>query len=146
LAALVVAAGHAYRQHRIAESRQAAARAGELRGRDQPPSVDRELRAPENEKTAEARRAAADAFPAPLTVLEGYTASGGSAAFSPDSKRIVTAHKDSTVGRYFEPDGSPRQEDTARVWEAQSGRPVATLWGHRWTVMSAAFSPDGRPS
>jgi WD40 repeat protein len=50
-----------------------------------------------------------------------------SVAFSPDGARIVTASGD----------------DTARVWDAASGRVLARLEGHEVNVTSAAFSPDG---
>ena len=56
-------------------------------------------------------------------ILTGHTA-----AFSPDGKRVVTAS----------------QDKTARVWDAASGQPVATLRGHTDMVNSAAFSPDGQ--
>ena len=51
-----------------------------------------------------------------------------SAAFSPDGARVVTASGDKT----------------ARVWDAATGEPLATLAGHDDDVVSrAAFSPDG---
>ena len=49
-------------------------------------------------------------------------------AFSPDGQRIVTGSDD----------------NTAKVWEAASGRELLTLKGHSGGVMSVAFSPDGQ--
>ena len=51
-----------------------------------------------------------------------------SAAFSPDGRRIVTASED----------------QTARIWDADTAKPLAVLSGHRGPVRIAAFSPDGR--
>jgi hypothetical protein len=51
-----------------------------------------------------------------------------SAAFSPDGKRVVTASLDAS----------------ARVWNAENGKPAAELKGHAGPVNSAAFSPDGK--
>ena len=51
-----------------------------------------------------------------------------SVAFSPDGQRIVTGSRD----------------QTAKVWEAASGRELLTLKGHRIGIVSVAFSPDGR--
>ena len=51
-----------------------------------------------------------------------------SAAFSPDGRRVVTASFD----------------QTARVWEADTGKPVGAPLQHQHNVLSAAFSPDGR--
>ena len=51
---------------------------------------------------------------------------GGS--FSPDGRRIVTASDDKT----------------ARVWDAESGKPVGEPMRHEDVVYAASFSPDGR--
>ena len=52
----------------------------------------------------------------------------GRAVYSPDGRRVVTAS----------------QDHSARIWDAESGRLLATLSGHTDAVASAAFSPDGR--
>ncbi len=54
-------------------------------------------------------------------------ASANSAAFSPDGSRIVTASSD----------------QTARIWDAATGKEIVVLRGHDDSVISAAFSPDG---
>ena len=50
------------------------------------------------------------------------------ASFSPDGRRIVTASDD----------------ETARVWDAESGKPVGEPMRHEDGVIAASFSPDGR--
>ena len=60
-------------------------------------------------------------------VLTGHEDDVNSVAFSPDGTRIVTASDD----------------NTARVWDALTGKELATLIGHESKVTSAAFSPDG---
>jgi WD40 repeat protein/TPR repeat protein len=50
------------------------------------------------------------------------------ASFSPDGRRIVTALND----------------NTARVWDATSGRELLRLTGHTDHPWSAVFSPDGK--
>ena len=59
--------------------------------------------------------------------LSGHENRVRSASFSPDGTRIVTASWD----------------NTARVWDAASGRAIATLSGHEHAVKGASFSPDG---
>ncbi len=60
--------------------------------------------------------------------MKGHTDPVESAAFSLDGKRVVTASKD----------------NTARIWNAESGKEIAVLKGHTDFVYSAAFSPDGK--
>ncbi|MFA5088527.1 MAG: PEP/pyruvate-binding domain-containing protein [Candidatus Omnitrophota bacterium] len=49
-------------------------------------------------------------------------------SYSPDGKTIVTASWDAT----------------ARVWDAKTGNPIATLTGHTEPILAASFSPDGK--
>jgi WD40 repeat protein len=49
-------------------------------------------------------------------------------AFSPDGKRLASACQDNTV----------------KVWDAQTGQELLTLQGHTRGVFSVAFSPDGK--
>ena len=34
-------------------------------------------------------------------------------------------------------------DDTARIWDAESGQELVTLSGHTGSVYSAVYSPDG---
>ena len=49
-------------------------------------------------------------------------------AFSPDGRRIVSGSEDQTL----------------KVWDAETGQETLTLKGHTGSVYSVAFSPDGR--
>jgi WD40 repeat protein len=60
--------------------------------------------------------------------LKGHSKAVGSAAFSGDGKRVVTASDDGT----------------ARIWDAESGREIAVLKGHALLMSSGAFSGDGK--
>jgi hypothetical protein len=59
--------------------------------------------------------------------LSGHESDVTSAAFSPDGARIVTASDD----------------QTARIWDAATGKEIMVLRGHEERVNSAVFSPDG---
>ncbi len=125
----------------------------------------------------------------PLVVLKGNWRAIGSAAWSPDGRRVATAHEDGVhiwdavsgkevlrlrpqpahplalkrmTSVAFSPDGgrvvtwdderlahwgftfSPPEPGQTDLWEAATGRHIATLLGHAARVNSAAFSPDGR--
>jgi WD40 repeat protein len=60
-------------------------------------------------------------------LLSGHTAGINAVAFSPDGRLVLTGSDD----------------NTARLWEAPAGKPVATLSGGGG-VTAVAFSPDGR--
>ena len=70
----------------------------------------------------------ARAADAQVAVFTGHTDRLRSVAFSPDGRRIVTGSFD----------------NTARVWDAETGQPTALLSGHADRVISVAFSPDGQ--
>jgi WD40 repeat protein len=65
---------------------------------------------------------------APLSVLTGLKGPVGRVAFSADGRRVAAAGRDGT----------------GKVWDAVTGREVASLIGHRGPVHQLAFRPDGR--
>ena len=64
----------------------------------------------------------------PKLKLEGHKGVISSIAFSPDNKLLATVDA----------------EGTARVWKAEDGANVATLWDETEEVTSATFSPDSK--
>jgi WD40 repeat protein/energy-coupling factor transporter ATP-binding protein EcfA2 len=119
----------AQRQRAIAESRLLAAQAQRNLDVDSAESLRLAIRAAHYYKTEEAEvalNAALGLARSRIIFHHGGPVSG--VAFSPDGKRVVTASSD----------------DTARVWDAVSGRLVAALAGHRGVVNIAAFLPDGQ--
>jgi len=170
---LLVALGatwFARQQQSIAESRAFAAQAEQIADHDQPAALDLAIRGWQTAKTSQASLAIAHSFSRPLATLQGHSDSVGSAVFSPDGQRILTAsadhtarlwnassgqllatlqgHSDYVGSAVFSPDGqrilTASADHTARLWNASSGQLLATLQGHSNYVWSAVFSPDGQ--
>ncbi|HJZ79871.1 MAG TPA: WD40 repeat domain-containing protein, partial [Pyrinomonadaceae bacterium] len=63
-----------------------------------------------------------------LNIAGAHTSPISSLAFSPDGQMIASASYD----------------NTAKLWEAATGKPVRTFSGHENRVWSVVFSPDGK--
>ncbi|KAB2854299.1 MAG: WD40 repeat domain-containing protein, partial [Anaerolineae bacterium] len=103
-------------------------------------------------------------------VLTGHTGFVWAAAFSPDSRHLLTGSSDFTARLWdittgqavqtfdgqgsvalavaFAPGGqhvvTGHWDGTTRLWDVASGAEVGRFLGHTRQVYSAAFSPDGR--
>ena len=62
-----------------------------------------------------------------LILLTGHTDGINSSQYSADGKKIVTASLD----------------NTAKIWDSESGKLIRNLVGHTSAIRSACFSPDG---
>lgn len=126
---LLVAAGSAwfaYHQWVLETSRALAAQSGELLSRDRGQALDLAIRSWRTANTEEAHLAVAKAFPELLATLK-HEGPIIKTVFSPDGQRILSVSYD----------------NTARVWNADDGRLLATLRGHRDKLTNGEFSPDG---
>ncbi|MGF2014027.1 beta-propeller domain-containing protein [Nostoc sp. DedVER01b] len=63
-----------------------------------------------------------------LNTLEGHSSGVISVVFSPDGQRLASASADNTI----------------KLWDVATGKPVQTLTGHSGWVYSVVFSPDGQ--
>ncbi len=62
-----------------------------------------------------------------VRTLEGHTSMVNACAFSPDGTRVVSASDDETL----------------KLWDAETSKAIRTLEGHSYTVEACGFSPDG---
>lgn len=103
-----------------------------------------------------------------LRTFKGHKDDVFSVAFSPDGKTIASSSKESvrlwnTQGEEhlrsvithtaildvaFSPDGktlaSGNNDNTVRLWEAITGKPITTLSGHEGKVSKVVFNPNGK--
>ena len=71
--------------------------------------------------------------------LDGYKRQARTAAFSPDGKKVIAA------GWTHDNEGFPLDENAVLVWNANSGKVIQRLEGHKgYNTKIAAFSPDGK--
>ncbi len=117
-------------ERNIAQSRELSVAANSNLNIDPELSILLAIEANHASHTYESEDALRKAIGASLTrlALRGHTNFVISAVFSPDGKQIVTASYD----------------NTARVWDAASGRGLVVLRGHMDRVFGAAFSPDSK--
>jgi WD40 repeat protein len=74
-----------------------------------------------------------------IAVFRGHESGVTSASFSSDGKYVVTGSGQPAIFG-----GLAQGENTARVWEAATGKEIEVLRGHSLGVAYAAFSPDGK--
>ena len=62
---------------------------------------------------------------------------------------LIKAFEKKIMGIEYSPDGrqlasGSMTEDTAKIWDSESGEKILTLFGHEGPVYSIIFSPDGK--
>jgi eukaryotic-like serine/threonine-protein kinase len=72
-----------------------------------------------------------------LLTLKGNAEEVHSVAFSPDGKRVVSGG-----GLQFDDPANPLPGEL-KVWDAETGKELRNITGHKGMVASVAFSPDG---
>jgi WD40 repeat protein len=62
--------------------------------------------------------------------------------------KALVSHQGAVTSLAFSPDGrtilTGSQDNTARLWDAATGRPIGPALAHQWWVRAVAFSPDGK--
>jgi WD40 repeat protein len=72
-----------------------------------------------------------------LRAFQGHEAFVESVAFSPDGARVLTGSGPNEGLR------AKSKNNTARLWDAATGKEIRAFKGHEHWVTSVAFSPDG---
>ena len=84
--------------------------------------------------------------------FEGHTGEVNCVCFSPDGLYVMTGSGD-YLARLSDPDSGKNTsslsdtdglDNTARLWETESGREIRKFKGHRGAITSVSISPDGR--
>jgi len=76
---------------------------------------------------------------AEVAVLHGHEGKVYCVSYSPDSRHIVSGSASVHYGTSWN-----CEDDTIRVWDAETGANLAVLRGHEGEVNSVTYSPDGR--
>jgi WD40 repeat protein/DNA-binding winged helix-turn-helix (wHTH) protein len=127
LSVLLLASGwFAYRQGIRTKARAMAAKSADLLRHDPGQALALAIQSWGLAKTEEAHLAVAKAFPQTIAILK-HDGPVTSAGYSPDGRRLGSI-----------------SGNTGRIWDAETGRLIATLRGHTGKIQNADFYPDGK--
>ena len=73
-----------------------------------------------------------------LRVLKGHNRAVTSVAFSPDGRILASGSGKNSYPLY------PKNSQTIRIWDVQSGEQIGALSGHHTNASAVAFAPDGQ--